>query len=127
MSLWSFPTEAAKRLGLSRRSIFRDVALAESLGDELLDELKDTKLARNAAALRVVASLEPRDRDRLLAVITENPDQSFAVALSATGIRPDVNPDEALFRSLVSGWARANMKVRRRFLAHIGQASSKAA
>ncbi len=125
LSLWSFPDEAAQRLGLSRRSIFRDIALAEALGDDL-DELKNSKIARNAAALRVVATLGAGDRDRLLAALHEDPDQSFTAALRATGIRPDTDPDEALFRSLVAGWARANTKVRRRFLAHIGQASSKA-
>lgn len=123
----TFSKEAAERCGLSPRSIERAIALVEALTPETIGLLRGTETARNAAELKRLAD-EPAERQSLIAqVLREGKAATVAAARIQAGVAPagEADPQETLFRSMVSGWARMDRKTRARFLDHAGLAERK--
>lgn len=98
----SFRSDAAARLGLTERAINLAIALAESLDDELVELLRGTLLADNAAALRQLMTFGSRDRRTVINTIRSGEVKSFGKALVLAGLRRERDEQEALFQ-LVAG------------------------
>lgn len=112
---------------MSPRSIERAIALVEALTPETIGLLRGTETARNAAELKRLAD-EPAERQSLIAqVLREGKAATVAAARIQAGVAPagEADPQETLFRSMVSGWARMDRKTRARFLDHAGLAERK--
>jgi ParB family transcriptional regulator, chromosome partitioning protein len=116
---FSFCSVAAKEIDCTERNVQLAVRLAEDLGEALIDELRDSGIADNAAALRLLAELEERDRKKLVAALRKS---SFREALIATGIRRDLDIQEALFQRFIMIWKSASPRTKRRITDHIGHA-----
>lgn len=118
-----FSAEAAEKAGLSERAVQRACQLADTLGPELIEQLRHTELADNQSQLLALAKLQAPFRVAVVKRLAEEPEASLPAVLAELGVRPKADPEEALFQALVGAWARANAKVKRRFRAHIGSGS----
>ena len=119
-----FTFEAAERCGLSERTVQAALALVKALAPETIALLRGTDTARNAAELQRLAA-EPADRQVSVAkLLRMGKASNVAAARIMAGVAPagEDDPQEALFRNLVSNWARADRKTRLRFLQHAGLA-----
>lgn len=117
-----FTDEMADKCGLGERTVKYALALSEALAPEAIRILRGSETARNASELQRLGS-EPAERQIHLAkLLTDGTADSVAKARIAAGDAPtgDDDPQEVLFRRIVSNWARLDAKGRKRFLEHAG-------
>jgi ParB family transcriptional regulator, chromosome partitioning protein len=117
-----FSAEVADKLGLGERTVQRACRLAELIDADTLEFLRRSPVVDNQAALFALLRFEPEQRRRAAKLLADGEAASLGEVRARLGLREEIEPDEALFRSLVSAWSRANAKVRRRFRAHIEKA-----
>lgn len=115
----SFSSDAALKLGCTERLIQLKVAMGETL-KPVAEQIRQTPIVDNGAALRAFALLDEVGRAGLLAVWKDAPKTSFGNAMIAARLREKTSSDEAAFARLLDGWTRASSKARRRFLDEIG-------
>jgi ParB family chromosome partitioning protein len=116
-----FSRAAAETIGLSPASIRQAVALANALHGDTLDHLRRSAVSLNGAQLRALAKLPDAERRMAAAQLADGRAKNFGAALAAVGRKPAVDAQEQLYRALVSMWARANAKTRKRFLASVAE------
>lgn len=117
-----FTKEAADRCNLSERTVQAALALASALTPETVSILRGSDWSRNGAELQRLAA-EPAERQLVLATIHARDGVStVAKARVVAGDAPtgEGDPQEDLFRRIVSNWQRLDAKGRKRFLAHAG-------
>ncbi|MGX5776478.1 ParB/RepB/Spo0J family partition protein [Methylorubrum zatmanii] len=117
-----FSEDVAARCGLGERSIRTALRVAEALSPEAIALLRGTDWARNASELQRLAA-EPAERQVKLAEIHARGEaETVSKARIAVGDAPtgEDDPQEELFRRIVSNWARLDAKGRKRFLEHAG-------
>lgn len=117
-----FTEEAAARCGLSERTVQAALKLASALSPEVRGLLRGTEWARNASELQRLAA-EPAERQvALVKLHVERGTATVAAARAAAGVAPtgEGDPQEELFRRIVSNWDKLDAKGRRRFLDHAG-------
>ena len=85
----SFSKEAARRTGLSTRSIDRTRELAAGLAPEAVALIRSTKIADNQAQLQALAALDPADQVKVAREIAEGRAPNFAKAKVAAGMVPE--------------------------------------
>lgn len=86
---WSaFSKEAARRTGLSTRSIDRTRELFGKLSPEAVALIRGSKLADNQAQLQALAALDPADQIKVAREIAEGRAGNFAKARISAGFEP---------------------------------------
>jgi len=116
----SFAAHVADRMGLSPRAVQRLNQIVENLHPDVRKAVRGTNIADNQSALLKLAKMEPaKQRQTAVALKAEGPDLKKALAL-VEGPRPKVDPQAAIFGTLVDAWSRANAETRARFMAEIG-------
>lgn len=84
----SFSKEAARRTGLSTRSIDRTRELAAGLSPDAVSLIRGTKLADNQAQLQALAALDPADQLKVAREIAEGRASNLAKARVTAGMVP---------------------------------------
>lgn len=117
-----FTKDAAKRTGLSERSIRDAVHLASLLAPEAITLLRATDAAKQRAQVKDLASLSPDDQIAAARQLVEGKANSVKAASYAIGARiaPQKDPQEAFRHKFIEMWSRMNAKARRQALADIG-------
>lgn len=120
----SFAAHVADRMGLSARAVQRLTQIVQHLHPDVRNAVRGTVIADNQSALLKLAKMEPvKQRQAAIALKTEGPDLKKALAL-VEGPRPTIDPQQAIFSTLVDAWTRANPETRSKFLAEIAPAAS---
>lgn len=121
-----FTSEAAERCGLSERTVQAALALVEALSPDAVALLRGTDTARNASELQRLAAERPERQVRLARLLRDGKADTVAKARLAAGDAPagEGDPQEELFRRIVSNWQKLDAKGRKRFLAHAGLAEA---
>jgi ParB family chromosome partitioning protein len=126
----SFGAEAAEKIGLSQRSIQRDVKIFRmlSLTPEVIDQVRGTWLEDNQQQLKALAAMPAAERGAVLDLLFrgEAPAKNVGAAIAEMrGHREaPVAPDEKAFAGLVTQWTRASAKTRGRFLDYLHSAGA---
>jgi ParB family chromosome partitioning protein len=84
----SFSKEAARRTGLSTRSIDRTRELSNKLSREAVDLIRGSKLADNQAQLQALAAHDPEEQLRIAREIAEGRAANLAKAKVSAGMVP---------------------------------------
>ncbi len=117
-----FTDEMAEKCGLGERTVKYALALSQALDPEAIRILRGSGIARNASELQRLGS-EPAERQvRLAKLLVDGSADTVARARIAAGDAPtgEGDPQEELFRRIVSNWQRLDAKGRKRFLEHAG-------
>lgn len=97
MATWSrYSKDAAKKTGLSERSIQRATELASKFPPDLIALVRGTKLADNAAALKKLCRLPEDQRRAAVEAMAAGEAKSIAGALAARGYAEPIATDPAL-------------------------------
>lgn len=117
-----FTDAMAETCGLGARTVKYALALSQALSPEAIRILRGSEITRNASELQRLGS-EPAERQvRLAKLLVDGSADSVAKARIAAGDAPsgEDDPQEVLFRRIVSNWQRLDAKGRKRFLKHAG-------
>lgn len=119
-SFASFSKAAARRTGLSERTIQRAVQLVEGIDPQALVLIRGTDMADNQAQLMRLARLPADEQVAVATAIATGRAKNIAAARVTLGLVAPVerDPQQEIFTRLVDLWSRANAKTRRRFLDH---------
>jgi ParB family chromosome partitioning protein len=122
----TFAKDAARRTGLSDRTIRLATEIAGKLDPQVRDSLRLTDVADNQASLKALADLDP-DLQRILALeIVEGRARNLRGAQLSAGLAPrrNIDPDEERFERFLGLWARASRTLRKRIRAYVSEALS---
>lgn len=125
----TFSKATANRLGLSKKTVERSLALAASLSPEAREALRLSDLADNQSELLKLAALEPEKQvsiaHEIAAGRAKNP-KAARVALGFDVLVPQ-DPQEVLFASFLALYARADQRTKARIADHIAGTNKKVA
>lgn len=117
----SFAEKTAEKLGLSSRSIRRNVHRAKRISPDVREKIATSWIANNGKELDALTKLVPSEQ---MAVVTamledETPPKSVKAALQIIrGEEPEtLTPEEQQMATLQKAWVKASNKVRRQFIA----------
>lgn len=113
----SFAEDTAERLGLSGRTVQRQVALWRSLDRQAVALLGLHPVSRNASELARLAKMGPAAQRRVAKALAAGA-RNVAAALGEEAA-PRLAPAEAQFAALVRAWTRAAPGARESFLAFL--------
>lgn len=120
-SVERFTAAAAKKTGLSERTVQAAIALVERLSPDAIALLRNSPLADNAAQLARLADLPPDEQLACAGVLAKgeagNVDGARVAAKLAAPREQD--PQEALFERFLGLWGRASAKTRKRIIKHV--------
>jgi ParB family chromosome partitioning protein len=123
----SFAAEISERIGLSQRTVQRDVKLYRMLAStpEAIADIRGTWLENDPGQLKALASIPAADRYQVINRLFRegSPAKNVAAAIAEIQGKPkvEVNPEEAVFAALVMQWMRASARMRSRFLNHLDE------
>lgn len=122
MAVWSFSADIAEKTGLSERTVFRAVALAEALSPEVVKALQHTPLARNQAALETLAKHPAKRQEAAVALLlaAENPAKSVNEAFDRIDGRAVRPADEKHLSKFLDLWGRMSARERRQAMDALG-------
>jgi ParB family chromosome partitioning protein len=120
----TFTKDAAAKTGLSDRTIRRSIELANVVSKEVVDLIRETRLADNAAQLRMLARETPENQLLIARSIAGGAGKNIAQARQILGLaKPsEVDPHVAVANKLLALWNRASPKARKIFEKAIGLA-----
>lgn len=132
IAFYSLGDDVAERMGLSKRTVYADAELHNSLAPETRQRLREDEtlhwLTENRAQLVQLARETPKDQFALLKLLASGkadapPNVTAAAALHHNNV--DVTtPDERNFAAFKKLWARSSRKVRRQIKAAIERDSA---
>jgi ParB family chromosome partitioning protein len=117
-----FTDEMAEKCGLGERTVKYALALSASLDPEAIRLLRGSSIARNKSELQRLAAQPTERQVRLAKLLIDGTADTVAKARIAAGDAPtgEGDPQEELFRRIVSNWQRLDAKGRKRFMEHAG-------
>lgn len=121
----TFTKDAAAKTGLSDRTIRRSIELANVVPKDVIDLIRETKLADNAAQLRLLARETEENQRRIAEMIAAGTGiKNIAQARQVLGLaKPsEQDPHITIANKLLALWNRASPKARKIFEEAIGLA-----
>ena len=116
-----FSKDAAKRTGLSERTIQLAIEMVAKLDPDARAALRLSELADNQAHLVALAAMPAEEQRAIAAKIATGEARSVKEARIGLGFDTLVEESQGdrLFRSFMALWGRADGKTRRRIAAHV--------
>jgi ParB family transcriptional regulator, chromosome partitioning protein len=113
-----FSKDAAKKTGLSERSIRRATGLMMALSPEIIPLLRSTKLADNGGALNRLARYKPDQQMAAVQKLLNGEAKTLQTAMVSAGLFSvtDLDPTEKLLNKWVETLSRVNATTRRALL-----------
>jgi ParB family chromosome partitioning protein len=113
-AVFALCSDIAEKVGLSRRSFFIAIEIANGISNEIRDRIRDSWLGDHQAGLQVLARLDPETQAKVCDLLLSDPPGATSVAdavLLAQG-RLLPRPDDKFYLRLQSNWARMAKKTR---------------
>ncbi|MBY6243514.1 ParB N-terminal domain-containing protein [Methylosinus sp. Sm6] len=124
----TFSKDAAAKTGLSDRTIRRSIALANVVPREVVELIRPTKLADNAAQLRQLGRETPENQLLIARAICAGGGKSISHARQILGLaKPsEHDPHTQIANKLLALWNRSSPRARETFLEAIGLGEAEA-
>lgn len=122
-----FTKQAAKRTGLSERSIQMSLEMVSGLAPEARELLRLSPLADNQAQLLALSRMEPEQQIAAAKAIAQGEAKSPKQARLVLGydVLTEVDPQEKLFTQFLAIWARMEAPARKRVQDHLARTGKK--
>jgi len=109
---YGFAAEVADQVGLSRRSIYNDLALHRWLRADVVEQLRGLPIASNGAQLRALAKLSEADQRRAVALIVSGDAKGVAEAIGIINQAAAKSPETKAWSAYFGGWSRMSAATR---------------
>ncbi len=103
----------ADQLGLSRRSIYNDLALHRGLLPDTIGRLRGHRVVTNAGQLHALARMSPADQREAVSLILAGGARSVSDALAVLAQKPKPTPEAKAWSAFFGGWSRMSAAMRR--------------
>lgn len=112
-----FSTNAADRLGLSKRTVERLNQISQNLHADVRKAVRGTPIADNQSQLEKLSRMEPKTQRRAAIALKEaSCDFGKAMALLDGNAAAKDDPQRKLLSTLISTWGRCDAAIRKEFL-----------
>lgn len=114
----SFAREVEEKLGISRRTVERAIALVGGLAPEARAMIRGTALADKGGELKALAKIGQGKQRAVVEAVLSGRSKTIAAAEALVDGRRAVekSPEDRQFEALEKAWDRAGAKAQRRFL-----------
>lgn len=114
----SFADATARKLGVDARTVYRAVARARNIADDVRRTIGPTWIAAKGANLDALARLDPEDQRRVIALMLAvgGPRTVGAAVVQMRGTPADQDESEQQLAALMKAWRRAGAKARDGFV-----------
>lgn len=116
---YGWADQVAERVGLSRKTIYRDLELHRGLRPEIAARLRGFPICSNAAQLRALAKLGAAAQRDVCDMIVAGSARGPGDALAIMAQKPAPAPDAKAWSAFVGGWSRLSAAKRRDALRHL--------
>jgi ParB-like chromosome segregation protein Spo0J len=106
----------ADQIGLSRKTIYRDLELHRGLAPDVLAALRGLPIATNAGQLRALARMSADDQRAVAELITSGAAKTPAEAADIIHQRPKPAPEAKAWSAFIGGWSRMSAAMKRQAL-----------
>lgn len=113
---YGFADDVAAKVGLSRRSIYNDLALHKGLRPDVVAKLRGLPIASNAGQLQALAKLSDADQRASVDLITGRRAKSVSDAIAILRQKPQASPETKAWSAFFGGWSRMSARRRREAL-----------
>lgn len=117
-AIFALCSDIAEKVGLSRRSFFNAIEIANGLFPSIKDRIRETWIADHQAGLQALAKVPADVQERACDALLSDPPQASSVAdalLLAEGRALPKNDDKHYHR-VTATWSRLSTKSRRAFI-----------
>lgn len=119
---FGFSEQVAEKVGLSRKTIYRDLELHRGIRPDVAAALRGRPVADNASQLRTLARLSETDQRLVAGLITEGAAKGVTDALGTLREKPLPSPAQKAWSALIASWGRLGGRERKDALRHIAEA-----
>lgn len=116
---YGWTDEIAEKIGLSKETVFRDLALHRRLLPAVAEQLRGHPIAANAGQLRALAKLDPARQREAAGLIADGTAKNVSGALAILDQKTDKTPAEKSLNAFYGAWARMSYRDRVGALAKI--------
>jgi hypothetical protein len=106
----------ADQIGLSRKTIYRDLELHRGLRPDLVAAIRGLPIASNAGQLRALAKMAEADQRQAVALIVEGTAKNATDALGIINQKPQPSPEVKAWSAFFGSWNRMSAAKRREAL-----------
>lgn len=118
---YGFTAEIAGVIGLSRQTVYNDLALHRGLRPDVVAKLRGHSLASNATQLRALAKLPEGDQREISGLILAGKCKSVSEARALLRNLPKPDPEAKAWNAFFGSWSRMSAKRRREALAELAE------
>jgi ParB family chromosome partitioning protein len=104
--VYGWADDVADKVGLSRRSIYNDLALHRRLLPDVVAALRGHPIAGNAAQLQALTKLSDADQRSVVALIISGTAKGVSDGLGVINQKPTPSPDVKVWSAFFGSWSR---------------------
>ncbi len=118
---YGWTDSVAQSLGLTARTIRRDLELHRGLNPDVAATIRTTAVAGNASQLRALARMSDADQRLVAGLIVEGTAKGVSDAAATLKQTPVKSPVQKAWSAIVSNWARLGARDRKDVLRQLAQ------
>lgn len=107
---FGFSEQAAEKIGLSRRAIYRDLELHRGIKPDVADAIRGLPVAGNASQLAALARLNEGEQRAVAELLTEGAAKGVTDALATMRQRPVKSPEQKAVSAIRGNWGRLSAR-----------------
>ena len=120
-AVYGFTAEIGAQLGLTDRTIRRDLELHRRLLPDVVEALRGHPALENAAQLRALAKCSEADQRSAAAMILDHSAKTPTEALAMINQKPVLDPDQKAWSAFFGSWSRMSAVKRRLALKELAE------
>lgn len=116
---YGWTDQLVEQVGLSRRTLFNDLALHRRLAPDVIARLRPLPIARNASQLKALAKLSDRDQRKVADMIVTGDARDVSAAITQLQNKPAVDPAAKRLSAFIGSFQRMGVAEKRAALAEL--------
>jgi ParB-like chromosome segregation protein Spo0J len=119
---FGFTDEVAEKVGLSRKTIYRDLELHRGLKPDVVEAIRTLPVASNASQLRALAKMPEADQRLVAGLIAEGTAKGVSDAVATLKQKPQPDAGQKAWSAVASNWTRLAAPARKEMFRHLAEA-----
>lgn len=118
---YGFTDDVAEKIGLSRKTIYRDLELHRGLKPDVVEAIRATSVAGNASQLRALAKMSEGDQRLVTGLIVEGSAKGVTDAVATLKQAPVKSPAQKAWSAIIANWRRLGQRDQKAMLQQLAE------